>query len=177
MGKSELIKNLYQAGVFRKGRFRLKSGRISNYYIDMRILVSSPFLLKEVAKAYVEVLRNLEFDRLAAVPYAALPIVSAISVVGGYPFIYTRKEKKDYGTKKLIEGEYRKGEKVVIIDDVITTGASKLEVIELLEKEGLIVKDVVVFVDREEGGREELEREGYRLWRVFGVSDILNPKF
>ena len=173
MTKKQLIAELYKAGVFKKGKFKLKSGRISNYYIDMRILVSYPELLGEVAKAYAKVLKGLKFKRLAAVPYAALPIVSAISIVGNYPFIYTRKEKKDYGTKKLIEGEYKKRERVVVVDDVITTGASKLEVIEPLEKEGLVIKDIVVFVDREEGGREELEKKGYRLWRVFGVKEIV----
>lgn len=172
MRKEKLIKKLYKAGVFKRGRFRLKSGRISDFYIDMRVLVSYPELLKQVAGAYIEVLKELKFDRLAAVPYAALPIVSAISVVGGYPFIYTRKEKKNYGTKKLIEGGYKKGEKVAVVDDVITTGVSKFEVIEPLEKEGLIVKEVVVFVDREEGGKEGLERRGYRVWRVFRVEEI-----
>ncbi len=172
MKKQRLVADLFKIGVFKTGRFVLKSGKISSYYIDLRVLVSYPEVLKRVAEAYIEVLKMLKFDRLAAVPYAALPIVSAISVLGKYPFVYTRKEKKDYGTKKLIEGEYKKGELIVVVDDVITTGASKLEVIKPLENEGLYVKDIVVFVDREEGGREELEKKGYRLWSVFKVKEI-----
>ena len=169
-----LILSLFDKGAVKFGHFKLKSGKISPIYINLRILVSHPVLLKKVAKKYLQLLDGLQFKRLAAIPYAALPITGAISLLGNIPWVYPRKEVKKYGTKKRIEGEYQKGEKVVLIDDLITTGLSKIEVIKILENEGLKVKDVVTLIDRGEGGREDLRRHHYKLHFAFVLKDILS---
>lgn len=171
MTNKKLVVSLYKIGAIKFGKFTFKSGIVSPNYVDHRVLISYPKLLKEVGKSYVRILNKIKFDRMAGIPYAALPIVASVSFHNEKPWIYTRKEIKNYGTKKLIEGEYKKGERIVLIDDLITTGLSKIEVLKPLEDEGLIVKDIVVFVDREQGGREEVEAKGYRLHSVFKLTD------
>jgi len=116
--KEKLMLSLFKIGAIKFGSFKLKSGMISPVYIDLRVLVSYPKVLKQVAKAYITVLEKLKFDRMAAVPYTAIPIVSAISFYNNKPWLYTRKEVKDYGTKKSFEGEYKVGERVVLVDDM-----------------------------------------------------------
>ena len=119
-------------------------------------------------------LRSLAFDRLAAIPYAALPIGTAVSLELGCPLLYSRKEVKVYGTRQAVEGKAQKGERVVILDDLITTGASKLEAIAPLEELGLQVEDVVVLLDRQQGGREYLEERGYRLHAIFSLGEMVD---
>ncbi|MFB0534298.1 MAG: orotidine-5'-phosphate decarboxylase [Anaerolineae bacterium] len=169
-----LALTLADIGCVRFGDFILRSGQRSPVYIDLRLLVSHPNVLRDVARAYAQLLRPLVFDRLAAIPYAALPIGTAVSLELGCPLIYPRKEVKDHGTGRAVEGEFQKGERVVVLDDLITTGASKLEAIAPLEELGLQVKDVVVLIDREQGGREDLEERGYRLYAVFGLGEMLD---
>ncbi len=169
----KLVIKLNSIGAVKFGEFTLKSGIVAPFYIDLRLLVSYPRVMKQVAKAYSGVLRKLKYDRLGAVPYTALPIVAAVSLLNNEPWIYTRKEIKDYGTKKQIEGEYKKGERIVLIDDVVTNGASKFEAIGPMMSEGLAVKDIVILVDREQGGKEELERKGYRLHSITSISKII----
>jgi uridine monophosphate synthetase len=168
-----LAKALLRAGCVKFGEFTLKSGLQSPIYIDLRILTGKPRLLKEVASAYLPILRNLEFDCLAALPYAALPITTAISLLGDWPMVYPRKEEKAYGTRASVEGEYTPGDRVVVIDDLITTGGSKLEGIEKLSSVGLEVKDIVVLIDRQSGGRDNLNRHGFQLHTVFTLSEML----
>jgi len=127
---------------------------LSPIYIDLRRVISSPQLLGQVGAAYLPVLKKLKFDRIAGLPYAAIPIATAIALQGNYPMIYPRKEAKTYGTKAEIEGEYYVGETVVIIDDLTSTGGSKFEAIEKLTGAGLKVKDIVVLVDRQSGPRK-----------------------
>lgn len=106
----------------RFGDFTLKSGKKSPIYIDLRRLVTFPQIMRLVAREYAKVLRHYRFDRIAGLPYAALPIASAISLEMNVPLIYPRKETKAYGTRAAIEGEYQPGERVVVIDDLVSTG-------------------------------------------------------
>ncbi len=171
---SELADGLLKAGCVRFGQFKLKSGLISPVYIDLRNLVAHPPLLEQVGAAYLPLLARLEFDRLAALPYAALPIAAVIAVQSCTPFIYPRKEVKEYGTRAEIEGEFHAGETVAVIDDLATTGGSKFEAIEKLVAVGLQVRDVVVLVDRQSGAAEALEQGGMRLHAVFTLTALLD---
>jgi len=168
-----LAEGLLEAGCIKFGRFTLKSGVESPIYIDLRRLVAYPRLLSQVAEAYIPILEKLAFDQLAALPYAALPIASAISLKTGWPLLYPRKEAKAYGTKADIEGVYQPGEKVVVIDDLISTGGSKFEGIARLESAGLRVEDVVVLIDRSADGGAELVERGYRLQAVTTIGELL----
>lgn len=172
--KKDLVLKLNEIGAIKFGSFTLKSGIVSPIYIDLRVLVSYPALLKQIAKAYAEVIKPLKFDRLAGIPYAALPIAAAVSLEMELPWVYNRKEAKDYGTKKLIEGEFNEGEQVLVIDDLITKGDSKLEVVAPFTNAGLKIKDFVVLIDREQGGGESLAEHGYNLHAVLKMSEILD---
>ena len=171
---SILTDSLLEAGCIKFGEFTLKSGLKSPIYIDLRQIISRPKLLSEVAQAYLPLLSSLQFSRIAGLPYAAIPIATAISLAGNYPMIYPRKEVKEYGTKAQIEGEYHAGETIVVIDDLATTGGSKFEAIEKLTGEGLVVKDVVVLVDRESGAKKSLAETGYAMHAVLTISKMLD---
>lgn len=169
-----LASALLKAECVRFGEFILKSGLSSPIYIDLRRLAGHPEILKLVARAYLPILRKLKFDRIAALPYAAMPIGTAISLQGGWPMVYPRKEAKDYGTKASIEGEYQEGETVVIIDDLTTTGLSKFEGIEKMTEAGMKTKDVVVLIDRESGAKKALAEKGYNLHAVFSLTELID---
>jgi uridine monophosphate synthetase len=169
-----LADGLLGAGCIKFGEFTLKSGLKSPIYIDLRQIITYPKLLEQIGAAYLPLLKELKFDRIAGLPYAAIPIATAISLAGNYPMIYPRKEVKEYGTKAEIEGEFHAGETVVVIDDLATTGGSKFEAIEKLTGAGLVVKDVVVLVDRQSGAKESLEKEGYSLHAVLTIGQLLD---
>lgn len=174
-----LITNLHAIGCVKFGQFKLKSGLISPIYIDLRLLVTHPQVLKQAAQAMAATISqfstpNSQFDRLAAIPYAGLPIGVAVALETNKPLIYPRKEAKDYGTAKLIEGEYRAGETALMVDDLITKGTAKLEALAPLTDAGLIVKDILVLIDREQGGTEELAARGVALHAVFALSQMMD---
>lgn len=169
-----LAQALFEAGCVRFGDFLLKSGAHSPIYVDLRLLVTFPRLLAEVATHYARLLRPLRYDRIAAIPYAGLPIGTAVAMETGKPLIYPRREVKDYGTKKAVEGAFNPGETAVLLDDLITQGGSKLEALEPLLAQGLAVHDVVVLIDREQGGAEDLAAHGYRLHAVMTLRQLVD---
>ena len=171
---ADLADSLLEAGCIKFGEFTLKSGLKSPIYIDLRLIITYPKLLEQVGEAYLPLLGKLRFDRIAGLPYAAIPIATAISLAGNYPMIYPRKEVKTYGTKAEIEGEYHAGETVVVIDDLATTGGSKFEAIEKLTGAELVVKDVVVLVDRQSGAKESLAEAGYAMHAVLTIREMLD---
>ena len=171
---------LADIGAVKFGEFTLASGKTSPIYIDLRLLASHPSVLRQVGRAYANLFRRELGIRdsssgihLAAIPYAALPIGTAVALETGVPLIYPRKEVKAHGTAQQIEGEFQPGDKVIVLDDLITTGGSKLAAIAPLESAGLEVRDVVVLVDREQGGGEELQAAGYQLHAVLRLRDLL----
>jgi uridine monophosphate synthetase len=170
---TQLAKDLVDSQCVRFGQFKLKSGIISPIYLDLRRLVTHPMILRRVAQVYAEKLDELQCDRLAGIPYAALPIATAIALEINRPLIYPRREAKEYGTKALIEGDYQAGETIVVIDDLATTGGSKIEAIQKLEEAGLKVRDIVVLIDRGQGAGSMLAEAGYQLHSVVNLRDLL----
>ena len=158
----------------RFGQFTLKSGATTPIYIDLRQLISDPHTLNEVSAAYLPLLRRLAFDRIAGLPYAALPVATTISLKTGWPVVFPRKEARSYGTLNEVEGRFKPGEKVVVINDLATHGLSKFQEIDKLLAAGLLVEDVVVLIDRQSGSREELARAGFRLHAVLTLTDLLD---
>lgn len=170
---AELAAALVDAGCVRFGQFTLKSGVVSPIYLDLRRLVSHPAALRTVARAFAARLEGLAFERIAGLPYAALPIATAISLEMGRPMLYPRREVKDYGTRAAIEGDFIPGETAVVIDDLATTGGTKLEAIEKLAAAGLTVHDVVVLIDREQGAGQALAAAGYALHAIAPLRTLL----
>ncbi len=169
----EIADGLLDIGCIQFGEFTLKSGRISPIYFDLRRLIAYPDFLQRVARAYCSMLEGLEFDHLAALPYAGLPITSAICALGGWSMVYPRKEEKTYGTKAQVEGVFSDGQTAVVIDDLITTGGSKLEGIHKLLENGLQVGDIVVLIDRSQDADSFLKGQGYRLHAYLSLPELL----
>ncbi|MBI4052807.1 MAG: orotate phosphoribosyltransferase [Candidatus Diapherotrites archaeon] len=171
--RERLCLDLFNIGAIKFGDFTLKSGLKSPVYIDLRVLVSYPQILHKVAAELRKITLGCEFDRIAGIPYAAISIATAVSLENDIPMIYPRKEQKGYGTKRTIEGNYAEGDRILVYDDLITTGESKFEAIAPLEEAGLKVKYIVVLVDREQGGKQQIESKGYVLKAVFTITEIL----
>lgn len=168
-----LITSLYQIGAIQFGEFQLKSGQTSSIYINLRKIISYPAVLRTVAHAMWEKVKDCHFDLVCGVPYTALPIATCLSLDHNLPMIIRRKEKKEYGTKQLIEGEFKTNQHCLIIEDVVTTGSSIIETAVDLENAGLQITDVITLIDREQGGKEKLTQK-YRLHSILSLSDILN---
>jgi len=169
----KLVDDLTAIQALKFGEFRLKSGVLSPFYVDLRGVISHPPILQAIARRLLDVLRPLRFDRIAGIPYAGLPIATAVALAGNLPMLYARKEVKEHGTRRVIEGAFAPGDVVIPIDDVITDGASKFEAADPLIQAGLVVKDFVIFLDREQGGAERLREKGYTLHSALRISSVL----
>ena len=171
-----LILKLHSIGAVQFGKFTLSSGKKSNVYLDLRILVSYPETLAAVAGVYHHFINrlSLEFDLLTAPPMAGLPMGTALCLEMKRPCIYPRKTAKSYGMGKGIEGVYANGQRVLVVDDVITSGGSIVEAVAVLKAAGLRVQDAIVLIDREQGGKEILAEEGYQLHSIMTLHYILS---
>ena len=141
----ELIQSLVSSNCIKIGKFDLKCGDTSKYYFDMKNLISYPELLKKIGDEIYEKLKQIDFDIICGIPYGGLPIASYISTTYGKPMIFVRDKAKEYGTQKQTEGEYKKSDKCVIIDDVITSGSSVQQCVNVIESEVNIVNIMVIF--------------------------------
>lgn len=169
----EIVLQLYDIGAIKFGSFTLKSGIVSPIYIDLRESISYPPLLKAIAESMWRKVAGKRFDRICGVPYTALPIASYLSIEHNCPMVMRRKEAKEHGTRKLIEGVFERNHTCLVLEDLITSGASIFETIAPLEEAGIKVSDVVVFLDREQGGRRRVEEKGYAFHAVTTMHQLL----
>ena len=172
--KKALILELYKIGAVKIGEFKLKSGLMSPIYFDLRVTMSYPKVLQAIATSFENLSANCQFNEICGVPHAAVPMATSLSLKTGVPLLMARKEAKDHGTKKMVEGVFNKGDTVLLVEDVITTGGSILETIQTVEKEGLEVKDILVFIDREQGGKNNLINKGYNFHAICTSTEIVD---
>jgi uridine monophosphate synthetase len=170
---------LFSAGVIRFGAFRLKlhetvpDAPLSPFYIDLRLVRSYPDLMDKVTDLFVDLMRGLTFDLIADVPTAGTPFAAIVAHKLRKPMITPRMGGKQHGSRARVDGAYRAGQTAVVLDDLVTHSESKLEAVRILVEEGLVVKDVVVLVDREQGGVQQLEAAGLRCHAAFRLSELL----
>ncbi|KAA0009423.1 MAG: orotate phosphoribosyltransferase [Thermoplasmata archaeon] len=171
---SELVDMLISCGAVKFGRFILTSGKESNYYIDIKQASTNPEILRTIAeemKKYAE-----GYDMIAGMELGAVPIAVALSLATSKPYVIVRKETKAYGTRKLIEGGDVNGKKVLVVEDVTTTGGSVIKTIEILRQNGAKIDRVVTVVDREEGARERLTEHNVELVPLVSATEILKKR-
>ena len=173
MNYNKIIDKLVKLECFKEGNFFLKSGKQSDYYIDLRILVSYPEILKSICRLLYYKIENLD-GKLCGLPYAGIPYAQSISIMFNRPMILLRKEKKSHGTCKMVEGSINDDDDIIVIDDVLTSGTSLLESLKYLNKYN--IKKILVVVDRDEGGREKLQSIGYEVDSLFSIEDFKNNR-
>lgn len=176
--KTEICKILNKIGALKFGAFKLTSGKISPYYIDLRIIPSFPDAFQEICNLQANFIKEeigvKSFDRIAGIPIAGIPFASLIAYNLKKPFLYIRKGMRLHGRKRRIEGILTPGDRVLLIDDLITTGLSLTEAKKAIEAEGGVTTDAVVLLDREEKGKEKLGENGIKLHALLKMSEIAN---
>jgi uridine monophosphate synthetase len=168
----DLILQLYDISCIMFGNYVQASGATFPYYVDLRKIISNPQVFNQVLNAYQEILKSLQFDRVAGIPYGSLPTATGLALRLNCPMIFPRKEVKAHGTRRLIEGEFSPGETVVVVDDILISGKSVMEGAGKLKSVGLNVNDIVVFIDHEQGVKNRLQENGYRGHSVLTMSEI-----
>ncbi len=172
---TDLKKALEGCGALQFGEFTLASGAKSSYYIDIKKASTKPDVLGQIARAMAGKMRELGLrpKRIAGVVLGSIPLATALSLETGIPLLMVRKERKDHGTGKLVEGDLEAGDDVLVVEDVITTAGSSMKAIGELRGEGANVSKVFSVIDREGGGRENLAGIGVELFALVKGSDLL----
>ena len=170
MTRDELAQRIAQVALLR-GDFTLRSGRKSTFYLDKYLFSTQPDILSELGRMFAERLPN-DTTRLAGAELGGIPLVTAASIASGLPSLFIRNQKKDYGTAKQLEGLITKSDKVVIIEDIATTGGQVLEAAKVISESGAKVLTIIATIDRLEGARENIEKAGYEFDALFTVRDL-----
>ncbi|WP_185882648.1 orotate phosphoribosyltransferase [Blattabacterium cuenoti] len=171
--KEQFVLKIYNLGIMKFGNFTLKSGYSSPIYIDFRPIASKPNLLIKLSDLLLHTISYYNFELICGVPYAALPIATTLSIRSNIPLIIKRKDNKGYGTQKMIEGIYKKGQNCLLIEDVITSGDSLLNTAEGLKKEGLVINNILSILDREQGGIENIKNKGFKINTLFKIGEVI----
>lgn len=176
--KLEVSKILNKIGALQFGAFKLTSGKISPYYIDLRVVPSFPDAFQQICNLQATFIRQQigekDFQRIAGIPIAGMPFATTIAFQLKKPFLYIRRGVKLHGRQRRIEGILAPGDQVLLVDDLITTGLSLRKAAKSITAEGGVVKDAVVLIDRQEGGKAILEKEGIKVYSLLSISEILN---
>lgn len=170
MDKQSLASEIFKKSHIR-GEFLLRSGKISNEYFDKYQFESNPILLNEIANQMLFLLPN-DIDVLAALEMGGIPIATAISLKTGLPIVFVRKKAKEYGTRRIAEGCEIVGKRLLIIEDVVTTGGQIVLSVEELRKQGAIVEKAICVIDREQGGKDNLANIGVELYSLFNIREL-----
>jgi orotate phosphoribosyltransferase len=174
--KEEICQILKKTAAFEFGAFKLSSGRVTPYYIDLRVIPSFPDALHKVSGIYVEAIRREigegGFERVAGIPLAGMAFAVLAAFHLDKPFIYVRQATRLRGRERKVEGVLMPGDRVLLIDDLVTTGLSLERAARAIRAEGGVVTDAFVLLDREEGGKERLARLGVTLHSVLKITDI-----
>ena len=174
MNNRNLILRLFEINAVQFGEFQLRTGIMSPFYLDFRKIVSYPSLMRAVCAKLSHLLEDIAFDYLCGVPYAALSFATGVAITHDAPLVVKRKDRKEHGTKKLVEGDFTSGATCVVVEDIVTSGTSILETIEALENEGLVVQHAIAIVDRKQGGTDILARMGYTVHTLFTIQEIFD---
>ena len=172
--KEYLINLLKDNEVFLQGEFTLSSGKKSDYYINMKKAITEPKILSTISKLIYDEIKDDNVDKVAGPALGAVPIATAVSLESELPLLMIRKEKKGYGTSKLIEGELNHGDNVIVVEDVSTTGGSLLKAIKAIEDNGGNVTRAFVVVDRQEGAIEEFDKNNIKLEPLISVNEFFD---
>jgi orotate phosphoribosyltransferase len=179
--KVEIAKILHKIDALKFGLFKLTSGKVSPYYIDLRIVPSFPDAFRQICDFYGESITSQiglkNFDRIAGVPIAGIPFASQIAYNLKKPFLYVRKGVRLHGRQRRVEGNLVSGDRVLLIDDLVTTGLTMKKAAEAITAEGGIVKETVALLDREEGGKEKLAKNGIQLHALLKISEVANALY
>ena len=172
---SELSEALKSCGALQFGEFTLASGAKSDYYIDIKKASTNPEVLRLIARLMAQKMRDegIQADRIAGVVLGSVPLATALALETGIPYVMIRKEKKDHGTGKLIEGDLEAGDRVLVVEDVITTAGSSIKAIGTLREAGAEVKYVISVIDREGGGAENLAEAGVDFRPLVKASELV----
>jgi orotate phosphoribosyltransferase len=166
----DLMQLLKECGAIKLGRFLLTSGAISDYYVDIKKASTNPKVLKNIARIMSKHTKG--YDLLAGMELGAIPLIVALSLETGIPYVIVRKEKKKHGTEKQIEGESVENKNVLVIEDVTTTGGSVVKTVQILRQNNAKVNKVLAVVDRESGAREKLEKIDVSFLPLISASEF-----